>query len=78
MNCPKCDADARCYDSRPTGRMRRRRYQCMACGERFSTIEQVMTLTQGESAAETLQRNASVEAQREMARQLARLFGEAV
>ena len=40
MRCPACDdADTRVVDSRTTGESVRRRRQCQACGERFTTHE---------------------------------------
>jgi len=39
MICPKCGSKARCTDSVQTGEVRRRRYRCLGCGERFGTVE---------------------------------------
>ncbi|MFT6142345.1 MAG: transcriptional repressor NrdR [Myxococcota bacterium] len=40
MRCPACDdADSRVVDSRTTGDAVRRRRECLACGERFTTHE---------------------------------------
>jgi transcriptional regulator NrdR family protein len=44
MNCPTCRTPARCTDSRQNAEIRRRRYQCGACGQRFSTGEFVMAV----------------------------------
>jgi transcriptional repressor NrdR len=42
MNCPFCDAaDTRVTDSRPDEGAIRRRRECLACGQRFTTIERV-------------------------------------
>ncbi len=41
MICPYCDSDqTRVKDSRQGDDGRYRRYLCLACGERFSTVEQ--------------------------------------
>lgn len=40
MRCPSCeDSDTRVVDSRTTGDAVRRRRECQACGERFTTHE---------------------------------------
>ncbi len=40
MRCPACDdAESRVVDSRTTGDAVRRRRECLACGERFTTHE---------------------------------------
>ena len=47
MNCPKCKhLDTKVSDSRVTcsGRNVRRRRQCLSCGYRFTTIEQIKLL----------------------------------
>lgn len=42
MNCPFCEsADTRVTDSRPDEGAIRRRRECLACGQRFTTIERV-------------------------------------
>lgn len=42
MRCPECQhEDTRVVDSRTTGDAIRRRRQCSACGERFTTHERV-------------------------------------
>lgn len=42
MNCPFCDnPDTRVTDSRPDSDGIRRRRECLACGQRFSTVERV-------------------------------------
>jgi transcriptional regulator NrdR family protein len=40
MTCPECGSDnSRCVDSRQRALTRRRRYECIRCGARFSTVE---------------------------------------
>jgi transcriptional regulator NrdR family protein len=40
MNCPNCEKDnKKCIDSRDKGNYRRRRYECLECGDRWSTAE---------------------------------------
>lgn len=39
MNCPKCTAATRVYDSRPCEHGIRRRRVCQDCGHRFATYE---------------------------------------
>lgn len=40
MTCPWCGSDnIACRDSRPRAIGRRRRYHCINCGGRFSTME---------------------------------------
>ena len=39
MNCPKCGAETRVIDSRPTGDMIRRRRECENCRRRITTYE---------------------------------------
>ena len=40
MICPKCGYDhSACKDSRQRQMWRWRRYECLACGERFTTVE---------------------------------------
>ena len=40
MNCPFCgQADTRVTDSRPDTDGIRRRRECLACGQRFTTVE---------------------------------------
>jgi transcriptional repressor NrdR len=40
MNCPFCDqADTKVIDSRPDADGIRRRRECLACGQRFTTVE---------------------------------------
>ncbi len=42
MNCPFCsNPDTRVTDSRPDSDGIRRRRECLACGQRFSTVERV-------------------------------------
>ena len=44
MRCPKCgQVDDKVVDTRPSdeGRVIRRRRECIACGNRFSTIERI-------------------------------------
>lgn len=42
MNCPKCGSECTyIHDSREERGMRRRRYKCHECGERFPTLEVV-------------------------------------
>jgi transcriptional repressor NrdR len=42
MNCPFCNSDdTKVTDSRPDSDGIRRRRECLACGQRFSTIERV-------------------------------------
>jgi transcriptional repressor NrdR len=42
MNCPFCESDnTRVTDSRPDEGAIRRRRECLACGQRFTTIERV-------------------------------------
>lgn len=36
-----------CTDSRPHEQGKRRRYRCLTCGFKFSTIERVVTLVKG-------------------------------
>lgn len=43
MTCPKCHTEnTACIDSRQQGFVRRRRYKCLECGERFTTQERVV------------------------------------
>lgn len=43
MTCPKCCTEnTACIDSRQQGFVRRRRYKCLECGERFTTQERVV------------------------------------
>lgn len=45
MTCPKCYTEnTSCIDSRQQGFVRRRRYKCLECGERFTTQERVVTI----------------------------------
>ena len=46
MNCVKCNSATSVVDSRPqeTSAVKRRR-KCSACGHRFNTIEQILTVT---------------------------------
>ena len=39
MTCPKCGAETRVIDSRPTGDMIRRRRECENCRRRITTYE---------------------------------------
>lgn len=40
MNCPKCKSSQTAItDSRQSGKTRRRRHQCLACGHLFTTYE---------------------------------------
>ena len=40
MRCPKCKSSMlKCIDSRPINGRTRRRYECLKCRERFSTVE---------------------------------------
>lgn len=49
-SCPKCNATTRCLESRRrTGPHVRRRFECEACGCRFSTAEIIVTID-GEAA----------------------------
>lgn len=42
MNCPVCnDPDSKVLDTRTSGEGIRRRRQCLACGERFTTMERI-------------------------------------
>ena len=44
MICPYCNEDqSRCIDSRQSGVVRIRRYDCNACGERYYTREKTVT-----------------------------------
>ena len=44
MTCPQCHTEnTSCIDSRQQGFVRRRRYKCLECGERFTTQERVVT-----------------------------------
>lgn len=47
MICPWCGSDnIACRDSRPRAIGRRRRYHCMSCAGRFSTMELPVDLDQ--------------------------------
>lgn len=40
MDCMHCGfTQTICVDSRPSGSLRRRRYECLACGKRTTTYE---------------------------------------
>ena len=40
MTCPSCGSEnSSCYDTRQMGSVRRRRYKCLSCGNRFATRE---------------------------------------
>ncbi len=41
MNCPYCGSKSKVIDSRSAGEGIRRRRECLACGQRFTTYERV-------------------------------------
>ena len=44
MNCPKCDAKLNVIDSRAfSNNTTKRRLACEICGERFTSVEKIMT-----------------------------------
>lgn len=46
MKCPNCNSSkTHVTDSRMVGYARRRRYECLSCGRRFSTRELVVKET---------------------------------
>jgi len=48
MNCPTCRSPCKVRDSRRVGEIRRRRYECVKCSERFSTAENVVSTHEAE------------------------------
>lgn len=52
MNCPKCDAKLNVIDSRAfSNNTTKRRHECPDCGERFTTIEKIMSKEEVNSVA---------------------------
>ncbi len=41
MQCPKCNARAYVYATKPAGTLKQRYRQCRICGHRFSTWEEI-------------------------------------
>ena len=39
MNCPKCKAKSKVYNSRPDGQTTRRFRECLSCKHRYNTVE---------------------------------------
>ncbi len=39
MNCPKCKAKSKVYNSRPDGQTTRRFRECLRCKHRYNTVE---------------------------------------
>lgn len=40
MECPKCQAPAKVYTTKPHGSVKQRYRKCSACGHRFATWEE--------------------------------------
>ena len=46
MNCIKCGAKSRVYESRPEGETMMRRRECLSCKTRYQTIEVLRPIKQ--------------------------------
>lgn len=46
MNCIKCGAKSRVYESRPEGETMMRRRECLSCKTRYQTIEVLKPIKQ--------------------------------
>ena len=54
MNCPKCDAKLNVIDSRAfSNNTTKRRLACEVCGERFTSVEKIMTKEEMNAPAAT-------------------------